>query len=422
MDFCFETEFIDFAQDLSGVTASVKAKGASEPRQIRARYMVGCDGATSRVRQKLAIPFEGPTLDFSVSIMLEIENFEKYHDMGRLERIMFVDKNGTFANITSVDFMNYWRFTLVGSEERLDPARLDIHGELKRAFGDAKVPYRLIRAVPWRRSQCTASQYGKGRVWLAGDAIHTTSPTGGHGINTGLGDVVGLGWMLDAALSGWAGPFLLDAYTFERRPIAVRNFGSSTRNYKNWVGGSPDLEQVRDAGPEGDAARKRIAEHFIRTLYQEWHSYGIAMGYRYENSPIVVPDDLQEPADDPSVYEQTARPGHRAPHAWIKPGQSTIDLFGAGFCLLRFDPEINVIELENAARRVGLPLRVVTLDRPDIAELYERKLCLVRPDGHSAWRGDKLPADAGYLIDRVRGSFAADDSDKALQSALAKAS
>ncbi len=404
VEFRYDTELVGFTQDQDGVTVSLRRKGAEDHEQIRAQYVAGCDGATSLVRRLLDIPFEGPTLDYSVSIMLEIDNFEMYHPMGRLERIMFVDTEGTYANITSVDFMKHWRHTLVGSEERLNPETLDVAAHLKRAFGNVDVPYKLLRVVPWRRSQQTASQYGKGRVFLAGDAAHTTSPTGGHGINTGLGDVVGLGWMLDAALSGWAGEWLLDAYTTERRQVAFRNFGSSTQNYKNWVSGTDAFAHVRDEGETGETARADILEHFVNRLRQEWHSYGVAMGYRYEGSPLIVPDSTPEPADDPSVYEQTARPGHRAPHAWIEDGKSTIDLFGRGFILLRFDGTIDVSSLERAATQVGVPLEVFTLERPDIAAIYGRKLCLVRPDGHSAWRGDTLPDDVGLLIDTIRGA------------------
>ena len=400
----YQAELKGFIQDDSGVTAQVQFQDEAAPRTIRAHYLVGCDGAASRVRQTLDIPFEGETLDYSLSIMLEIERLEDYHPLGRRERFMFVDTGGVWANITSVDHMRYWRLTLVGSEDKLDPAKLDIRAVVNRAFGRDDIPYKVLRAMPWRRSQCHARSYYSGRVVLAGDAAHTTSPTGGHGLNTGLGDVFGLGWVLDALLRGWGGPRLLEAYSLERRRVALRNCGGSTQNYNAWVGGTPDFSHVKDIGPEGDAARARLADYFVKKLYVEWHSYGIAIGYRYDDSPIVVADGTPATPDDPSVYVQTARPGHRAPHAWLEPGKSTIDLFGHGFVLLRFDASLDVAPLQAAADRVGLPLKLVTIDHPDIAALYEKRLCLVRPDGHSAWRGDALPSDLSQLVDRVRGA------------------
>jgi hypothetical protein len=140
-------------------------------------------------------------------------------------------------------------------------------------------------------------------------------------------------------------------------------------------------------------------------LKQEWQSFGVAMGYNYSDSPIIIPDGTSAPPDEPSTYIQTARPGHRAPHAWLAPGRSTIDLFGDGFVLLAFGPESSDLSaLTKAADNVGMPLKIHAIDDPQIAELYERRLVLVRPDGMVAWRGDQLPEDVDGLVDRVRGA------------------
>jgi len=130
------------------------------------------------------------------------------------------------------------------------------------------------------------------------------------------------------------------------------------------------------------------------------------MGYRYDASPIVVPDGTPPPPGDPSEYRQTARPGHRAPHAWLADGRSTIDLFGAGFTLLTLGCGGDVAPLTAAAER-GVPLRVIALDDPAIARLYERRLVLVRPDGMVAWRADSLPDNASALVATVTGNAGA---------------
>jgi hypothetical protein len=128
------------------------------------------------------------------------------------------------------------------------------------------------------------------------------------------------------------------------------------------------------------------------------------MGYRYDASPIVVPDGTPPTPDDPSEYVQTARPGHRAPHAWLADGRSTLDLFGDGFTLLRLDAAPDATPLAAAAADLGVPLNVVTIDDPEIARLYERRLVLVRPDGIVAWRGGALPEDVGALAAVVSGN------------------
>jgi 2-polyprenyl-6-methoxyphenol hydroxylase-like FAD-dependent oxidoreductase len=395
----YSTRLEYFDQGADRVTAHLTDTTTGAVSQLHARYLVACDGAASRVRQSLGIGFEGPTLDYSVSAMLKIDGLERFHGFGRAERFMFLGHEGTWANMTSVDFQDLWRFTLVGSEERLDPARLDLQPYLDRAFGGAAIPCEVLRVVPWRRSQCTAQRYVAGRVALVGDAAHTTSPTGGHGLNTGLGDAVGIGWMLEALVKGWGGPGLLDAYGAERRPIAIRNGSSSTRNYQGWVRRDSDYEKIDAPGADGDAARASIGSQLSAMLYPEWNSLGIALGYRYSNSPVVVPDGSPEPEDDASAYIQSARPGHRAPHAWLEDGRSTIDLFGRGFVLLRLGALAPHVEIfTQAASAAGVPLRVEHLCEPEPVRLYERALVLVRPDGHVAWRGDQLPDDPAAVL------------------------
>jgi hypothetical protein len=138
-------------------------------------------------------------------------------------------------------------------------------------------------------------------------------------------------------------------------------------------------------------------------LQQEWHSFGVGMGYRYDTSPVVVPDGTPPTPDDPGEYLPTARPGHRAPHAWLADGRSTLDLFGDGFTLLRLGFPGDVRPLADAAEAIGMRLRVVSIDDPAIARLYERSLVLVRPDGMVAWRGDALPGDVAALVAKLSG-------------------
>jgi 2-polyprenyl-6-methoxyphenol hydroxylase-like FAD-dependent oxidoreductase len=403
----YSTRFDSLEQDADGVLARLTDLTTGEPFTLRAAYMVACDGAHSPIREALGVPFEGELLDYSVSAMVRIPELEKHHPLGKGERMMFVGPQGAWANLTAVDGVSLWRFTVVGSEEKLDLATLDLESQIRRAIGRDDVPFEILRIVPWRRSQFLAARYKVGRVLLAGDSAHTTSPTGGHGLNTGIGDVSDLGWMLEAVLRGWGGEALLEAYELERRPVAIRNCGGSTRNYRAWVDSS-GREKVLDDTPEGEAARRKIGEQMTAALHQEWHSTGVGMGYRYEGSPLIAADGTPEPADDPSVYIQTARPGHRAPHAWLADGRSTLDLFGRGFVLLRFgEPAADARSLTAAAARVGMPLEVVDIADPQIAALYERKLVLVRPDGQVAWRADQAPADATALIDRVRGAIRA---------------
>src|SRR5262249_1782751 len=160
--------------------------------------------------------------------------------------------------------------------------------------------------------------------FLAGDSAHTTSPTGGHGMNTGIADAVALSWMLEARLSGWGGEQLLHAYDAERRPVGLRNSANAAANYQGWLEKS-GYANVLAEGPEGEACRQEVGRRLVQSLHGEWHSLGIDLGFRYEGSPIIVPDGTAPTPDQPSEYIPSSRPGHRAPHAWMSDGRSTLD-------------------------------------------------------------------------------------------------
>jgi len=232
------------------------------------------------------------------------------------------------------------------------------------------------------------------------------SPTGGFGMNTGIQDSVDLGWKLEATVRGWAGQELLSSYESERRPVAIRNVTEASSNLGRMLSTRQRRPppEIFQPGPAGDTARKDYGAWFTETMRHEWFTIGIHLGYRYDGSPIVWPDGTPAPPLEIATYTQTARPGARAPHAWLPDGRSTLDLFGRGFTLLRLGPDApQTKRLRVAAAEAGVPLHVVELDQPHITELYGRGLVLVRPDGHVAWRADAEPADARAVIDVVRG-------------------
>lgn len=249
-----------------------------------------------------------------------------------------------------------------------------------------------------------ARAYRAGRAFLAGDAAHLNPPSGGFGLNTGMGDVIDLGWKVSAVLAGWGGANLLDSYEAERRPIAVRNVGQSTENHLRTQQLRVD-PAIADDSAEGALARSALGDHIKRSEGRTFISDGTALGYVYTASPVCWDDGSPPPADTIMEYRPTSYPGARAPHAWLGDGTSTIDLFGTSFELLRFGagaPDPRPISSGFAAR--GVPLSVTTIADPSIAALYQRKLVLVRPDGHVAWRSDELPDDPGALADRLRGA------------------
>ncbi len=258
--------------------------------------------------------------------------------------------------------------------------------------------------LPWVRRELVAERYRNGRGFIAGDAAHVMSPTGGFGMNTGIGDAVDLSWKLAATIEGWGGDGLLDSYSSERQPVGARNVAEASGNLHRMlsIGRHDDL---LDPTPQGAAARHRVGREFSDIMRREWHTLGVHLGYRYEGSPICWPDGSPAPPDDPRNYVPTARPGHRAPHAFLADGRSTLDLYGRAYTLLVFGTDAaSAAPLVEAAQRRGVPTEVVAIAEPHVAALYQRTFVLVRPDGHVAWRDDCMPQEPLRLVDVVRGA------------------
>jgi hypothetical protein len=234
--------------------------------------------------------------------------------------------------------------------------------------------------------------------------VHQLSPTGGMGMNTGVADAADIGWKLAAVLQGWGGAGLLDSYDRERRPVGARAVRMATWFYKNAENFPKGSARLFEDGAAADRYRAEVGGQLLKAIGPEFRTVGLQLGYRYGDSPVVAPDGTPEPPDDPAECTPSARPGARAPHVWLNDGRSILDLYGRGFTLLRFAGAPPGAEIERAARQRHVPLSTFELDEPEAAALYERKLVLVRPDGHVAWRADAAPTDALSLIDTVRGA------------------
>ncbi|MBM3531274.1 MAG: 2-polyprenyl-6-methoxyphenol hydroxylase [Alphaproteobacteria bacterium] len=395
-----------FEQDAAGVTAQLTDLATGARETLAADYLVGCDGAGSLVRRALGIELVGQgTIGHPINLFFRapVDLIER---CGKRPATFFlgIDETGLWGNLRIIDPKNgLWRLMIDSTDGSLTPETVDRDAYLRRALG-APVDVQWVEVNIWRRRSALAQSYGLGRVFLAGDAVHQLSPTGGMGMNTGLADAVDIGWKLAAVLEGWGGPGLLDSYDAERRPVGERAVRMATHFYKNSEKFPKASAMLTDDSEAGERHRRDVGERLLRAIGPEFRTVGLQLGYRYEGSPICVPDGTAAPPDDPADYTASARPGSRAPHVWLKDGRSTLDLFGRGFTLLRFHGAPDAGAIEGAARDRGVPLRTVDLDAPEAARLYERKLVLVRPDGHVAWCADVPPTDSGALIDRVRGA------------------
>ena len=376
--------------------ATVEVRIADESGRaetVTADYLVGCDGANSTVRKTLDIPLEGRgTLGEACGLYFRAKGLDARLGAARgvMYWILAPGSGGVIYTIDGGDEFVFNRYFAVGEAAHMgDPV-----ARIRSAIG-ADIDVQILSVQNWLPRQLVAKSYGTRRVFLAGDACHLFVPTGGFGMNTGVGDAVDLAWKIAALRDGWGGRNLLSSYEAERRPIGEFNTREAADNYAK----SGDIYAV----PIDQVAK------LLPPKIKHFAPIGVHLGYRYEGSPLIVPDGTKAPKMETASYTPTARPSHRAPHAWMTDapspdglrrtgGRSTLDLFGRGFILLRFGRDAPVAEFP------GLPLTIVDIDDPKIAALYERRLVLVRPDGHVAWRGDERPRDPLAVADRVRGA------------------
>lgn len=371
--------------------------------RMRSKYLVACDGINSGVRDQLGIEREGDTLlDYRMSVLFHVDDL--IGQLGREpgERFILLDQRGARGNVTSIDGHDVWRLLVRGMGGRFDLQGFDPAAHVRAAIGTNDVDFEIRSVMPWRNARWVAARYREGNVFLAGDAAHSMPPSGGFGANTGISDAVNLSWKLAGAVHGWAGDRLLDSYEIERKPTAVRNSAFAVENMLNW---NPKgrLAEAFDETPASEAVRKELGRQLVEATRAEWESLGVSLGYRYPDSPVCVADGTPEPPDEPIEYVPTSRPGSRAPHAWLPDGRSTLDLFEGSFCLLQFRGLSASEPFRAAAARSGVPLAVVDIGDAEVADVYERALVLVRPDGQVAWRADDPDVDAEAIFDDVCG-------------------
>ena len=402
----YRCRFEGFEEKDGFVLATVRDLANDRVEKIAARYLVACCGGQSMVRNALGVHMDGEmVLSYHLNVFLRTKELWNRHDKGKAAFYFFVNKVGNNPSLIELDGDELWRLGINLGLERVAPEAVDVAGIINAVIGPG-IECEVKSVLPWTQRSIVADRWRRGPVMLAGDAVHQHGPSGGFGMNTGLGDAVDLGWKLAATLEGWGGAALLDSYERERRPVAKRVV-DEVREHQDEIFDEATLAAIDRPGPEGDALRKRVGDEIVRRRTRVYISDGIALGYRYDPSPIVVSDGTPPPRDSVTEYVQTSRPGSRAPHAWLGGGRSTVDLFGRGFVLLAFGGAAREAQgLEAAARSRGMKLTVTPIDDPATASLYERRLVLVRPDGHVAWRADAAPKDPLAIVDTVRGAGA----------------
>ena len=403
VDIRFSCELSGFEQDGAGVAAQVRDDAGGTTFTVRCDYLVGADGARSSVRTAIGASMVGKYgLSRNQNAVIHAPGLAAAHRHG--PAIMYWQVNAEVPSVIGpMDSGDTWYFmpTQLAEGHRIDAA--DVPGLVHRATG-LDTPITVRSSDEWVASRLIADRYRDRRVLLAGDACHLHPPFGGYGMNMGIADGVDLGWKIAAVLQGWGGPALLDSYELERRPVHDYVMDEAVANHA-LLGKDLWRDGLEDATAAGEALRREVGARIQVAKIREFNTLGVMLGYRYDDSPLVVPDGTEPPSHDFINYVPSARPGALAPHAWLHDGTSLYDHFGLGYTLLALagaDRDA-IARAREAARVAGMPLTVIAPGEPALKDLYRARYALIRPDQHVAWRGDALPDALDSLFGRLCG-------------------
>ncbi|MGB3288980.1 MAG: FAD-dependent oxidoreductase [Burkholderiaceae bacterium] len=409
----FGTKVVAVQEESDGVLLDAADTTTEELSTWKASYLVGCDGGRSFVRSALGITYEG------------FENLRQAFFGGRMVSTYLRAPTLYRDYLHGKRAWQYWivnpklRTALVplnGDDEFLLWTRDDKPDsaidqaaitEVLRQCTGADLPVQVLAHAKWTAGVAlVAEKFARGRILLAGDAVHLFTPTGGFGMNTGADDAANLAWKLAAVVQGWGGRNLLASYELERKPIAQRNTAAARELARN-IGLVPVPSELDQDSHEGERARAETGA-FLSTFGEEYASLGVQLGARYDDSPIIVKNG-NPPPDDPANYVPSSVPGGRAPHFWLDDGRgdgsSLYDHLGLGFTLLCLNNEGHDTDaLRHTAQTRGIPLKILCLDNSPALEMYGVSYVLIRPDQHICWRGDTLPEDVDTLLDIVTGA------------------
>ena len=385
----FGHEFMEFSQSDDGVSVRFKDSDG-QSKTLTAAYLVGCDGGSSPIRKQLGIKLrgEGGILELQQALFYCEELFERLpHGSGPGQGRHYHRADAEHTFLIMQDSTKHWSLHATVPDAEA----------MKRKFEEIvgfPVNYELLSCAPWRQNLLLADRYREGRVFLAGDSVHLVIPTGGLGMNTGVGDAFDLAWKLIGTLKGWGGPELLDSYEIERRQVGDRNVGAS--RYAN-VGRQKWRSIATDEIFSGTEAGESLKRKLIQVADSEQRKgnrmIGAELGYRYVDSPCIdnVPGGPEHRVGE---YNPNVWPGSRLPHCWLDDGSALQDQLSETYILLSLGKKpLDTSKLRQSYEKIGAPVAEVRIESNRLRDLYGFDLLVLRPDMHVAWRGNDAPSN-----------------------------
>jgi hypothetical protein len=361
--------------------------------------MVGCDGGNSLVRRTLDIKLNGEAnIQQLRQALYYCDDLYERIPIGKGRHYHVADAEGSFL-IVQDSTRHFTLHSVVDKDE-------DMATMFERVVA-MPVKYEMLYVGQWKMNLLLADRYGEGRVFLAGDAVHLVIPTGGLGMNTGVGDAIDLSWKLAATLQGWGGPNLLASYEVERRQVGGRNVAASgfaAKGRRTWR--KYYRPEIRERTPAGAAVREELARVADVEQHKASEMIGAELGYRYAGSPLISGEPDAAPEHNFMSYVPTTWPGARLPHVWLHDGHAMQDRigYGYGYTLLQLggtgaDPG----SLQRAFTAIGAPVQVLDVPDARARDVYGYDLLLLRPDMHVVWRGNDAPREPDKLAALATG-------------------
>ncbi len=435
------TEFLSFTQDADGVTATCRDRLTGKELTIRAKYLVGADGANSLVAEQAGLPFEGKMgVGGSMNILFRADlSRHVAHRPSVLYWVMQpgADVGGIGMGLVRMvrpwnEWLIVWGYDINQPAPVVDAAMAT--NVARQLVGDPELEIELLSANTWTVNNMFATHMQKDRVFIMGDAAHRHPPSNGLGSNTSIQDSFNLAWKLAMVVKGEASPKLLESYSGERAPIARQIVTRANKSIAEFgpifealgMDGGVDHEKIQknmdarcDATPAAEKQREALRKAIAFKKY-EFDCHGVEMNQRYRSGAAVT-DGEAEPQTDVDMelhYVPTTWAGARVPHAWVfdKSGakHSILDLCGHGqFTLLTgIGGEAWAKAAEDVGNALGLKIRshIIGPRHPfedhggewaDVREVSDSGCVLVRPDHHVAWRSKRLAADPAGELTRV---------------------
>ncbi len=428
----FSTEYRSHEQTADGVRVLVRDRLTGIPYEIRAKYLIGADGARSQVAKDIGLPFEGQ-MDIAGSMNITFTADLEPLVAARPSVLYWVIQPG--ANIGGIGaglvrMVRPWNEWLIvwGYDINQPPPEVDEAAAtqiVRSLVGVPDLEVEITGASLWGNNEMYATELQSGRVFCVGDAVHRHPPSNGLGSNTSIQDSYNLAWKLAAVLQGHADATLLDTFSAERAPVAkqiVTRANQSSREFAQLfdalgvTDARSEAEMVarieeRKANSAAGAAKRAALIEAMDIKHYEFNAHGVELGQFYSSSAIISDGSARPvPTRDPELYYQpTTVPGGRLPHCWVADGSqkvSTLDLAAYGrFTLITgIAGEAWAQAARQVAEELALPLSAVVIgpgrevtdlyyDWAKLREVDESGAILVRPDKHVGWRCFSLAED-----------------------------